>query len=174
MHAVAIGGAILEWCNETAPSKAIPPSPHRSAGSSAARVAPAARLSAHVRRPNASASRPSSGPASHAAGQGKPKPSRAAASKPPGESVRSKGHAAPPARGGAPAASADDLAQLLRSHNAKFAAAKTYEPRTQSVAAMRAWEKRSGRAYASLSVEERIQANQEINAWTTSGGATPA
>ena len=30
---------------------------------------------------------------------------------------------------------------------------------------MRAWERRSGKAYASLSVEERIVANQEINAW---------
>ena len=68
-----------------------------------------------------------------------------------------------------PTAEEEELKHLLRSHNSKFAAAKTlYEPRTQSVAAMRDWERRSGRTYATLSVEERVQANQEINA----GGST--
>jgi len=64
-----------------------------------------------------------------------------------------------------PTAEEEELKDLLRSHNSKFAATKTlYEPRTQSVAAMRDWERRSGRTYATLSVEERVQANQEINA----------
>ena len=68
----------------------------------------------------------------------------------------------------------EELKHLLRSHNSKFAAAKTlYEPRTQSVAAMREWERRSGRSYASLSVEERVQANQEINAGCGSSIAIP-
>ena len=53
---------------------------------------------------------------------------------------------------------------LLRSHNAKFATKPTYEPRTQSVSAMREWERQTGRKYASLSVEERTQVNAEINA----------
>ena len=63
----------------------------------------------------------------------------------------------------------DDIAQLLRQHNARFVKKPTYEPRTQSVAAMREWERRSGKVYASLSVEARIQANQEINAWNNAG-----
>ena len=42
----------------------------------------------------------------------------------------------------------------------------TYEPRTQSVAAMREWERRTGRTYASLTHPERWAANNEINEWT--------
>lgn len=57
------------------------------------------------------------------------------------------------------------LKELLRSHNAKFAPPSQYEPRTQSVKQMREWERRTGRQYAALSVEERRAANCEINEW---------
>ena len=38
---------------------------------------------------------------------------------------------------------------------------------------MREWERRSCKAYATLSVEERIQANQEINAWSSTAAPAP-
>ena len=67
------------------------------------------------------------------------------------------------------------LQELLKSHNAKFKEKPKYEPRTQSVAQMREWEKRTGKQYMGLSYEERVAANQEINMWAKEGkeGAVP-
>jgi hypothetical protein len=69
--------------------------------------------------------------------------------------------------------------EMLKAHNARVLAqsrskpnpAHTYEPRTQSVAAMREWEKRSGRKYLSLSHTERWEANQQINEWAAANAA---
>ena len=60
-----------------------------------------------------------------------------------------------------------DLAELLRSHNAKVRAKHkpAYEPRTQSCAAIKAWEKRTGRNFFKLSYQERWEAQQEIVAY---------
>ena len=41
----------------------------------------------------------------------------------------------------------------------------TYEPRTQSVATIRAWEKRTGKTFASLSYDERVDAQAEMVVW---------
>ena len=78
---------------------------------------------------------------------------------------------APPKAAAAPATTdpSADLMELLRSHNAKvrseMVGKPAYEPRTQSVAAMREWEKRTGSKYSELDAAGRWAANQEINAW---------
>ena len=83
-----------------------------------------------------------------------------------GAAVRSK---QPPASSGASGDDLGDLMELLKAHNSKHkpvgATKPSYEPRTSSVSAMREWEKKSGKKYLTLSVEERIAANQEINSW---------
>ena len=73
---------------------------------------------------------------------------------------------APPV--GAPE-STDAVTDLLRAHNARvrkeMALAGTlpsYEPRTASVADIRAWEKRTGQKFADLNSDERWMAQQEI------------
>jgi hypothetical protein len=79
-------------------------------------------------------------------------------------------------RGGAaraPAAPAGDktdeqLLALLQQHNAKVGVEppkRVHESSKASVAAMRAWEARTGRTYASLSYDERAAANNNILAW---------
>jgi hypothetical protein len=81
-------------------------------------------------------------------------------------------------RGGAvraPAAAAGDqsdeqLLALLQKHNAKVGVEphkRVHESSKASVAAMRAWEARTGRTYASLSYDERAAANNTILAWQT-------
>lgn len=55
------------------------------------------------------------------------------------------------------------LLHLLKSHNAKFKKERIHrDKRTTSVKAVRKWEAQSGRNFASLSVEERLQAHEEI------------
>jgi hypothetical protein len=70
---------------------------------------------------------------------------------------------------GGSAASGDDIMELLRSHNSKvrqeMKSKPAYEPRTQSVTAMREWEKRTGKKYSELDHAARWAANQEINEW---------
>ena len=79
-----------------------------------------------------------------------------------------KGVAAAALPVGAPE-STDAVTDLLRAHNARvrkeMALAGTlpsYEPRTASVADIRAWEKRTGQKFADLNSDERWMAQQEI------------
>jgi hypothetical protein len=57
-----------------------------------------------------------------------------------------------------------DLALKLKKHNEQFANKKSaaYEPSRHSVREVRAWERASGKMWASLSTEERQLANSEI------------
>jgi hypothetical protein len=72
----------------------------------------------------------------------------------------------------APAADNVDMLALLKKHNEKFAAVPLYEPPMHSVRDVRNWERSTGRAWASLSAEERTHANKEITEMKkASGGA---
>jgi len=79
-----------------------------------------------------------------------------------------KGVAAAALPVGAPE-STDAVTDLLRAHNARVrkemalaGTLPTYEPRTASVADIRAWEKRTGQKFADLNSDERWMAQQEI------------
>lgn len=64
----------------------------------------------------------------------------------------------------------EQLLALLQKHNAKVGVEppkRLHESSKASVAAMRAWEARTGRTYASLSYDERAAANNNILAWQT-------
>ena len=58
----------------------------------------------------------------------------------------------------------EDVEHMLAEHNSKFVS-HTYEPRHRSARAVAAWERRTGRSYAKLTVAERRLANREIEAW---------
>lgn len=57
-----------------------------------------------------------------------------------------------------------DLQALLDKHNKKFKSNHTYEPRNHSLRDVKAWEKKFGKTYSSLSVSERRKANEQISA----------
>ena len=63
----------------------------------------------------------------------------------------------------------EDLMALLQQHNKKFKSKHTYEPRIHSVRDVKKWEKKHGKKYCSLNVEERKMANFEISAMKKSG-----
>ncbi|CAH0474097.1 unnamed protein product [Peronospora belbahrii] len=58
-----------------------------------------------------------------------------------------------------------DWQKLLKKHNKKFKATHTYEPSQHSVREVKQWERKMNKSYYNLSVEERVQANQEIAIW---------
>lgn len=70
--------------------------------------------------------------------------------------------AVPISSGKTSAADNDDMLTLLKKHNEKFAAVPIYEPPMHSVRDVRNWERSTGRAWASLTAEERSHANKEI------------
>lgn len=55
-----------------------------------------------------------------------------------------------------------DMLDILKRHNEKFAAAPLYEPSRHSVRDVRKWEKINGKSWSSLSPEEREAANKDI------------
>lgn len=58
--------------------------------------------------------------------------------------------------------STDDILKILKQHNEQFGKKAVYEPARHSVRDVRAWEKQSGKIWATLSTEDRESANQEI------------
>ncbi len=60
-------------------------------------------------------------------------------------------------------AGAPSLEAVLAAHNSRFKADVRYEPRRHSVRDVKAWERASGRTYATLSMAERAAANREIS-----------
>ena len=56
------------------------------------------------------------------------------------------------------------MLDMLKKHNEKFAAVPLYEPPRHSVRDVRKWEKLNGKAWSSLSPEEREVANKQISA----------
>jgi hypothetical protein len=64
------------------------------------------------------------------------------------------------------ASEAASARELLEAHNARVGPAPQRRPntgsRTVSVAAVRAWERTSGRKYANLDAEERLAINAEL------------
>jgi hypothetical protein len=57
----------------------------------------------------------------------------------------------------------EDLMALLQQHNKKFKSKHTYEPRVHSVRDVRKWEKKHGKKYCALNMQERTIANREIS-----------
>lgn len=64
-----------------------------------------------------------------------------------------------------------ELKRKLAAHNKNLIAKKkaAYEPRKHSIKDVRAWEQRHNRRWAELTMEERIQANDEITASRNAG-----
>ena len=60
--------------------------------------------------------------------------------------------------------SEEELLSLLKKHNDQFSKSTTYEPPRHSVRDVRAWEKVTGKVWATLSMEDRELANAEIMA----------
>ena len=56
-----------------------------------------------------------------------------------------------------------DMLELLKKHNEKFAPVSLYEPPRHSVRDMRRWEKHSGRTWSTLKPDERGIVNEEIS-----------
>lgn len=57
-----------------------------------------------------------------------------------------------------------DMLDILKKHNEKFAVAPLYEPSRHSVRDVRKWEKANGKVWSSLTPEEREVANKDITA----------
>jgi hypothetical protein len=57
-----------------------------------------------------------------------------------------------------------DMLDILKKHNEKFAVAPLYEPSRHSVRDVRKWEKLNSKVWSSLSPEERETANKDITA----------